>query len=267
MRLFHYVIADPSLLPPFPVDAWGAPPFIPPNANFPFGTAVASVLYSDVGSNLYRVCGPGIGMGANNKAWLEHGPIGTIWPVDVGEEDLAAEIEWIPEDGMTPIWELDAAAMRSDIHTTSTDTHATTFHFLPNGGVAQFIFERNKHAVPDHLVGKLMWGVKLAADPDALCPPFATWALDPDRSSPSTLMITRLRASHSTLPILLSAAKSAARVLALEQVETWNLDPGLVPLASALGGKTDRREDHLPALAWYREGDVVWEYNEKYCWC
>src|SRR5436190_19545354 len=62
MRLLHFVMADPSLLPQFPVDAWGAPPIIPPNVNFPYMTAVASGLYSDVGSNFYPFCGPGVGM-------------------------------------------------------------------------------------------------------------------------------------------------------------------------------------------------------------
>jgi hypothetical protein len=67
MRLLHFVIADPSLLPPFPIEDWGVPPVIPPNANLPYRKAVASGLYSDVGSNFYRFCGPGMGPNATDK--------------------------------------------------------------------------------------------------------------------------------------------------------------------------------------------------------
>jgi hypothetical protein len=72
-----------------------------------------------------------------------------------------------------------------------------------------------------------------------------------------------------TLEKLLNAARKVAVDFVLEQIEVWNLDPGLLDLARQLGGKTGRRcgDDHLPALAWYRGGDAIWRFNEKFCWC
>jgi len=266
MRLLHFVLANPSLLPPFPIDSWGAPPVIPLNSNFPYGKGIASALYSDVGSNFYRLCGPGIGEVGKDKAWIEHDPIGTIWPVGAGEE-LTEEIEWISASELATIWDLDAAMIKKQIHT-AIDTRTTFFSFLPNNGVAQFLFERNKHMIPKDNDTELMWGAKIMADLDgSQCPHFATWALDPGRSGPSTLIITRLRASPSTLGKLLGATMKVARGLALDQVEVWNLGPELKAVAKELGGKTGVREDHLPALAWYRGGDIVWRFNEKFCWC
>jgi len=154
MRLLHFVLANPSLLPPFPIDSWGAPPVIPLNSNFPYGKGIASALYSDVGSNFYRLCGPGIGEVGKDKAWIEHDPIGTIWPVGAGEE-LAEEIEWISASELAIIWDLDAAMIKKQIHT-AVDTGTMFFSFLPNNGVAQFLFERSKHMIPKDNDNELM---------------------------------------------------------------------------------------------------------------
>jgi hypothetical protein len=102
--------------------------------------------------------------------------------------------------------------------------------------------------------------------------PFITWTLDPGRKGPGTLVVTRLRADHKTFPVLLQAALHAARKIGLVQVEIWNLDPDLAEIqnSNAQGvttGVTSEREDHLPAIAWYGEGNIQWRYNEKFCWC
>jgi hypothetical protein len=141
------------------------------------------------------------------------------------------------------------------------------FSFLPVNGVARFLFHRSKHTIPKDIdPNTLMWGAKVASNSDTKhCPDFAIWSLDPGRSGPSTLVITRLRASPSSLGKLLGAAKKVARNLALDQLEVWNLVRELEASAKRLGGKTERRGDHLPALAWYGNGDVVWRFNEKFC--
>jgi len=265
MRLLHFVLADPSLLPPFPTESWGAQPIIPSNTNFPYGRGVATALYSDVGPDFYRICGPGIGEVGKDKAWVEHDPISTIWPVRSSPE-LAEGIEWISASELAAIWDLDADAIKKE--TGVTDTHAS-FSFLPNNGVTQFLFERNKYAIPENIdPDTLMWGAKITADSDDVqCPYFVTWTLDPTRSGLSTLVIARLRASPANLSKLLGAAKKVAVDLGLEQVEVWNLEPELRAPAKELGGKTGPRDDHLPSLAWYRGGDVVWRFNEGFCWC
>jgi hypothetical protein len=280
MRLLHFILADPSLLPPFPVEAWGEPPIIPLNPRFPYGTAVVSILYSDVGPSFYSRCGPGIPTdpAANDKAWIERDPFGTIWPTSEPHE-LSDDVQWIPESSLPDIWDRDASAIKREVQLEAglvRDTGKTALSFLPSHGVAQFLLERSRHAIPQRSPADgFMWGAKVVttesdADPGTTsCPHFATWSLDPGRSRPSTLVITRLRASPLTLEKLLNAARKVAVDFALEQIEVWNLDPGLQDLAGQLGGKTGRRsgDDHLPALAWYRGGDVIWRFNEKFCWC
>jgi hypothetical protein len=114
MRLLHFVLAEPSLLPPFPTEAWGPRPVIPSNINFPYGKAIASALYSDIGSDFYTLCGPGIGIVGKDKAWVEHDPIGTTWPVGVGE-NITDDIEWISERELDGVLELDADAIKREI--------------------------------------------------------------------------------------------------------------------------------------------------------
>jgi hypothetical protein len=100
---------------------------------------------------------------------------------------------------------------------------------------------------------------------------FATWALDPGREGPQTLLITRLRCTQEEFPVLLNAAFRAARMFDLEQVEIWNLDPSLQQIGEGiLGGVTVERNDRLPSLACYGEIDeasVVWRYNEIFGLC
>ena len=116
MRLLHFILADPSLLPPFPVASWGEPPTIPLNARFPYATAIASALYSDVGATFYRLCGPGLAMdaAARDRAWIEHDPFSTIWPV-ADPETPSDDVRWIPERALWDVWDRDAAAIRREI--------------------------------------------------------------------------------------------------------------------------------------------------------
>ena len=268
MRLLHFVLADPALLPPFPVASWGEPPTIPPNARFPYATAIASALYSDVGATFYRLCGPGLATdaAASDRAWIVHDPFSTLWPV-ADPETLSDDVRWMPERALWDVWDRDAAAIRREICGAGDDDDDDdeAFAFTPTDGVARFLLERSRYAIPP-VAGEVMWGAQIAMP---ACPHFATWALDPGRSGPSTLVITRLRASPSTLGKLLNAARKVAVDLGLEQIEVWNLDPGLQRCAEELGGRTARRggDDHLPSLAWYRGGEVVWKFNEKFSWC
>jgi hypothetical protein len=267
MRLLHFVLADPSLLPPFPVESWGASPVIPPNAKFPYGRAVASALYSEVGPDLYRLCGPGIGPEGRDKAWIVHDLIATIWQVNTAAE-LDENIEWISASETAAVWDLDAAMIKEKMGGGVSYADATSFSFLPDNDVARFIFERVKFTFSKESdTEKVMWGAKITADSEETqWPYFATWSLDPGRSGPSTLIITRLHASPSTLGKLIAAAKKVAGDLALDQVEVWNLGPELRVAVEELGGSMAKIEDHLPSLAWYAGGNVTWRYNEKFAW-
>jgi hypothetical protein len=259
MHLLHFVLIPRSDLPPFPTAQWGEPPKVPPG----YGFGIASALYSDVGANFYTKCGPGIGEEAEKKAWITQDAVGTTWNALDSGSGGEKEVEWIGSDHMEAIWEVDAAIMKAQMesaeHRAATKT---SFSFLPNAGVAQFLYERNKNFVPSTWKAD-KWGARVHRGKTA----FATWSLDPGRTGPSTLIITRLRAEPETFPLLLDAAKAVARELELEQVEVWSLPSDLKEIGERLGGVMRARDDHLPALAWFGKGDVQWCWNEKFCWC
>lgn len=261
MRLLHFVLIEPERLPSFPSDAWGEPPVVPEG----LGKGVASALYSDVGSTFYRLCGPGKPGEHQDKAWITHDAIGTTWPVDssntTGDESSISKVEWVSQDQLNGLWDQDTLLLKEEL--VLIPNPPTVFSFLPSGGIAWFLFVRNRNFIPPEWKND-RWGAKIIKDGKLS---FATWALDSGRSGPSTLIITRLRADEDTLPILLDCAKKVAKELSLEQVEVWNLPERLSGIGEKLGGTTAPREDHLPALAWFGEGDVIWKRNEKFCWC
>lgn len=280
MRLLHFVLIKPELLPPFPQDVWGEPPVIPESVER-YGKGVASALYSDVGSTFYRLCGPGVSGTYQEKAWITHDAVGTTWPVNPPDsgifssesgsiKNLPDGFEWISRDGQDAVWDQDSALLKQELTqgpntSSSNPENATVFSFLPSGGVARFLYTRNESFIPQDWKWKdERWGVKVTQDGKLF---FATWALDPGRPGLSTLIITRLRADKNTLPIFLDCARRVARELNLEQVEAWNLPKELEDVGRGLGGATGPREDHLPAIAWFLGGEVEWEMNEKFCWC
>jgi hypothetical protein len=263
MRLLHFVLIPRSLLPSFPAAQWGEPPEVPPG----MGMGIASALYSDVGANFYIKCGPGIGAQAEQKAWITHDAVGTVWNALDGGNSGKEEVEWIGTEEMDAVWKVDAALLKMEIQSAANRVGTkTSFSFLPDAGVARFLYERNKKFVPSTWE-RNRWGARVPLTTFDRKLAFATWSLDPGRAGPSTLIITRLRADPDTFPLLLNAAKVVAKELELDQVEVWNLPPELAATGENLGGVTREREDHLPALAWFGEGDVQWCWNEKFSWC
>lgn len=255
MRLLHFVLIKKELLPEFPRATWGEPPEVPEG----LGKGTASALYSDVGQ-FYGKCNPGVGKEHSDRAWIVQNPCGTIWPASPSKQDWdEARIQWIGNGQLDEVWDEDSRLLVKEIQGSPTPA----FSFLPSRGVARFLYERGKQFIPrDWKEDK--WGARYVQDGGFS---YATWALDPDRQGASTLLITRLRADETTFPVLLEAARKAARSLDIEQVEIWNLPSHLVERGKELGGETGPRDDHLPALAWYGEGQAEWKMNEKFCWC
>lgn len=260
MRLLHYILADrrlSSTFPPFPLSEWGAPPAVPAG----FGRGIASALYSDVGPTFYQQCGIGT---SKDNGWIVKDPEVTIWQVP-DDTPLPSNLEPLTEETQEEVWEADAKLIQDEV---GGETPTTTFAFLPNRGVANFLQARSFFYEPSTREGGV-WGCKMK-DLDHTRLSFATWCLDPGREGPQTLLITRLRCSPQSFPTILNAAFNAARTFGLVQVEIWNLDSSLRDVGKELGGVTSMRDDHLSALAWYGEGsahDVRWRYNEKFCWC
>lgn len=264
MRLLHFVLIRKELLPSFPTEDWGSAPNVPPG----LGRGVASALYSDVGSTFYARCAPGLTKDLEKHGWITQGAVGTTWSATSEDVDKGQSIEWIGSEGMEEVWVQDAQLMKREIQevlpvgTTSTEKR-TLFSFLPDGGVTRFQYERNKNFVPSEWTNN-RWGVRVSGTEKLA---YATWSLDPGREGLSTLIITRLRADAQTFPLIIQAARMVARELSFQQVEVWNLPSELSVVGESLGGITRDREDHLPALAWFGEGDAKWCWNEKFAWC
>ena len=262
MRLLHFVLISGDRLPAFPAQ-WGEPPKVPHG----LGKGVASALYSDVGANFYTKCGPGIGPQAGKRAWITRDALSTIWSASASPSDGQGDVEWIGNEELDDVWKADAELMKEETRSAGRPVEAKmAFCFLPHGGVARFLYERAKMFVPPSWKSN-RWGARVPAALSGNKLEFVTWMLDPGRTGPSTLVITRLRADTETFPPLLNAVVTVARELELEQVEVWNLPTELKEVGERLGGVTRERKDHLPSLSWFGEGDVQWCWNEKFSWC
>lgn len=261
MRLLHWIMAPHSSLPQFPAK-WGTPPPESPEYN----VAIASVLYSDVGPTFYAQFGPD----ESSEGWVVKDPYSTIWEVKPGETDPAQYsegIELIPLDLRQCVirWDQDTEKIRQTLKATQPDRIA--YSFLPNEGVAMTMVQRTEFFNSDKVDAKMptTWGVELKRQGKE--PEIATWTIDV-RPPPTTLLITRLRASPEGFGHILNYVFTAARDSGCERIEVWNLPKELEEVAGQYGGSTIQREDHLNALKWYGPGDekVDWINNEKFCW-
>ncbi|KAJ7630421.1 hypothetical protein FB45DRAFT_915444 [Roridomyces roridus] len=255
MRLLHWVLADPSLLPSseFPA-AWGAPPPPVPGAR----NGYFSALWSDVG-HFYNACGPF--SGTSPEGWVVKSTRTTVWEVDSITQTPESTVEWtwLDDSGVSELWQHDASILRSAMSTS--DSLSCTF--LPDNGVAAY-----QHKRLDSFINRLetppqTWGVS-AANRAA----YATWIIDPRPPAPRTLIVTRLYAEPQIFAELLGRIVDLARKYDVKHIEIWNMPAELE--AFSTGAKTFDREEHLPALKWYgkeSEEAVSWKFNERFCWC
>lgn len=278
MRLLHWVLAPRTVQPSaggyvlspdmFP-SSWGAPP---PTVSL-CGDASFSVLYSDVGSEFYKLCGPTGG----NDGWTVRDPIGTVWNVDTWRSKPSNvhfpiyDVEWLDEYRCKQLWVEDAKLLKHDL--AKSTSSKTIFAFRPDNGVGAFQIRRTEFFLPGtNRAIPSKWGVRLSYKPVAsvhseteLVQAFATWTVD-IRPPPSTLIVTRLRSTPDHFLDLVECLITAAEEMSLERVEIWNLPKNLAALASELQGVTETRDEHLNAFKWYgdeKADDVEWMYNEK----
>lgn len=277
MRLLHWVLAPRHALPPFP-EAWGAPPEVPPE--FGVQNAQFSVLYSDVGKEFYRACGPTAEQG---NGWLTRGAIETSWyaakaSADTSSESTAPHI-WLSEDDAKHVWSLDVPLMSTDLAKAAASTSRTTFSFLPHKGVGAFVVQRTMTFKEDKtpVLPLDTWGVLLLpnsvvgvdevfADPEKQ-PTYATWTVDSSAEFERFLVVTRLRASKETLPALLKLVVQFAVKEEIPKIEIWGLSEELQGAAREHRWETADRAEHLSAFKWYgkeNEDDLLWMFNEKY---
>ncbi|KAF8972632.1 hypothetical protein BDZ97DRAFT_1901166 [Flammula alnicola] len=258
MRLLHWLIAPREYLPKeFPIE-WGSPPVRPSYIS----DGAFSVLYSDVGENFYRLCGPA----PDKDGWLVTSPITTTWDVVKSHELLStAEREeklawkWLDESLVNEVWKADAALMKEEMSQIS-PSHTVECTFLPTKGVADFQHHRLQQFWGKMSPKPIHWGVysnstsRSEGSLDAST--FASWTLDVRPSEMNKMIITRLRVQPKDFEELLFKVIDFAKQHSVEIVEVWNLDPN-----------TFSRDEHLPSFKWYGEGGpqhVAWIYNERY---
>ncbi|KAI0711175.1 hypothetical protein C8T65DRAFT_829492 [Cerioporus squamosus] len=255
LRLLHWVLAPRSALPSTFPPEWGTPPDIEmlkssgsPTPSSPFSIAT---------------------WGA------------TSWNLDASDSDVVAakkpgaRVVRLSESDVAALYEHDARWVKEDLVRYARPGR-TQFTFLPNKGVGLFVVRRTMDFTPDlqPVLPSEQWGAAILPDgaqtlTDALAQPsplsFVTWTLDL-KTSPRTLVVSRLRADEDTLPVLLDELLAAARDEKVEKVEFWYMRPELRELAESMGWKTEERVEHLSAVKWYgheRDDELEWLYNEK----
>ncbi|KAJ7652028.1 hypothetical protein DFH06DRAFT_539691 [Mycena polygramma] len=256
MSLLHWVLADESLLPTagFP-STWGAPPLKVDGTR----DGQFSALWSDVGHDFYRGCGPTPGI---PEGWVVKGPVTTLWDLDASyTSDETLEWTWLDDSGVSKLWEEDAETMRSDME----KLECTSFAYLPSNGVASFQHRRLRLYLQRLATPPQIWGVT-SSDRSA----YATWTIDPRPPAPCTLTVTRLRTDPQRFGELVGKILEVARKHEVKRIEMWDLPLELQLLGTEMGATTHSRSEHLPAFKWYRresEAEVSWAFNERFCWC
>ncbi|GLB41951.1 putative expressed protein [Lyophyllum shimeji] len=264
MRLLHWVLAETSWLPKVFSEEWGTPPARVAHA----GDGWFSALWSDIGRDFYKRCGPTM----DQEGWIVRSPASTVW--NVSAEILLSEADptnwtWLDEAGVLELWEKDADNVA---HTLGLpDNYRVSLTFLPNKGVAAFQHQRNIHIL-NRLVPPIQyWGIMAKHDSqDAILDTFATWSFEVRLPGLKTLIITRLRSRPESFKSLMSTVMAVAKQQGMERVEVYSLPDELQSVAASMGGITFEREEHLPAFKWYgaeKSSEVAWLLNEKFCWC
>ncbi|KAJ6519220.1 hypothetical protein C8R45DRAFT_950606 [Mycena sanguinolenta] len=257
MKLLHWVIAEESLLPfsEFPA-AWGAPPSKVDGAR----NGRFSGLWSDVG-DFYSSCGPVPG---KREGWVIRGTATTVWDVDESPLfDIPSDWTCLDDAGVSKLWEEDAEKIRADME--KSEHPGISFAYLPTQGVAAFQHRRLEIFLQRLPVPPQTWGV---ASTDRAA--YATWTIDPRPPAPRTLTVTRIRADPQNFRVLVGKILEVSRKHDVKRVEMWNLPVELEKLAGTLGAATHSREEHLPAFKFYGEGpeaEILWAFNERFCWC
>ncbi|RDX54608.1 hypothetical protein OH76DRAFT_1397971 [Lentinus brumalis] len=280
LRLLHWVLAPRSALPSTFPSEWGAPPDIEMLKSVGVANAQFSVLYSDVGRDFYDWCGTDP---TSRDGWVVCGATDTFWKLDASDPIAAKKTDVrfarLSVSDLAALYEHDARWIKEDLVHYARPGR-TQFTFLPDRGVGMFVVRRTMDFTPDlqPVLPSKQWGAVILPGgaqsfTDALAQPtplsFVTWTLDL-KTSPRTLVVSRLRADESTLPALLDELLLAAREEQVEKVEFWYMRPELRALAESKGWKTEERVEHLSAMKWYgdeQQDELEWVYNEKFCWC
>lgn len=266
MRLLHWVIADTSRLSNAFPEGWGTPPGRVKHA----GDGWFSALWSDVGKDFYRQCGPTL----DQEGWIVDGAVSTAWKVSDESKSTKGALDdrWrlLDEDDVLKLWETDAENIANTAELSK--SKQISLSFLPTKGVAAFQHRRNK-VLLDQVVPTIEhWGVvsvDASAQSDRTLRPettFATWTMEVRPPGPRTLLVTRLNSRVEDFEALLTVIMKIARKHGMAKVEVYSLPKTLQPTAASLGGTTFERDEHLSAFKWYGTEDTrdtAWLLNER----
>lgn len=195
MRLLHWVIASPSAFPsPFP-EAWGKAPAVPEG----LGQGVVSVLYSDVGSQFYKACGPCPGA----DGWVAAPHIITTWSMETTLQEsgpASTQDKWrlVGKDKLKEIIDGDSELIVEEAPTLESPDAQTAFTFLPRKGLAEYLYRKIDWYLDQMTDPPQQWGIESTAGYPGRND-FAIWTFELLPNSPKTLLITRLRCQKDAL--------------------------------------------------------------------
>jgi len=271
MRLLHWVSTKrTSEHNKFPVE-WGAPPREVEEAD----DQLFSILFSGVGNRFYKETGPEV---EKSGGWETRHPISTTWEIsEQGEvERETADNTWkcLKYGDLNSFWEKDVQHIRRTMeklpvsHSHYHSERPTAFvTCLPDEGVGSYSTFYSMFAL-DGVMSMDVWGLEKTTD-HADQPTYATWTIDTPMTIHPVLIITRLSATETDFPTLISKIQEIARKAGVRKMEAWNISLNLLGAVAKTGGKTFARERRLPALKWYGEGEaatVEWVFNERFSW-
>lgn len=252
MHLLHWVLApSESLGSAFPAE-WGAPPSVPPG----FGSGVVSVLYSDIGEQFYKACGPAPGV----DGWSLAPHVLTTWDLSTILKSAGQEAQG--ENGWTLLASPDVdEVVTRDSELIIEETSRAGFTFLPRKGLVDYQQKRAEWFMDEAL--KCYWGAE--SDTKAQDRPLALWTFEFLPQAPKTLLITRLRCPKERLATLIMQAAKYAKDFDVERIQVWNMPEELRQEAEKMGGESVPADEHLACMKWYGDGEstVEWLHNEK----
>lgn len=231
--------------------------------------SVLSILYSDVGDFYERTKREHPDL-SKAKGWQVVDPYHVVLPVASEATSGAAsasDFQLVEDTDFHRIAARDAALFKREL---SMSKESPAFVILPEGDQIDWLIGRAKyHSRPEIDPSRSAFspianfGCEKPSDNDSdWC--FAIWTFD---FTTKQLDILRLRANTSEeLVGIVDLARKAGAEQGMAKVTAWNVDPRLFPEGS--GWHNEVREQHLPALAWYGEGEMPqWHHVEYYTWC